>query len=377
MHNSKSNFIYFNEPYSSPLAIENMLDVLKNKHLHGDGPYTKIVSSKLKNISGGGYALLTPSCTHALEMASMLLNLSPGDEVIMPSFNFTSSATAVTKFGATPVFVDIDKDSKCIDLQQTLKAITPNTKAISWVNYAGLSPDLEELKNMAEDFNLILIEDNAHGLGGSYKGKPLGSFGDFAALSFHATKNIQCGEGGALIINNPKFIDRAEIIREKGTNRNKFTRGEINKYEWVDKGSSYLLAEPLAAYLNGQLESFSEIQNRRNEIWNKYYSTLKSNSNFSLQALSENNEKNTAHIFFIELESSAKNEYFYSRAKKLDAQITSHYQPLHNSAAGKIFGISNFEYKNTIKISNSIIRLPIHLHLTNPDIDRVIEIFSE
>ena len=353
-----------------------MLDAFKSKHLHGDGPYTKIVSSKLKNISGGGHLLLTPSCTHALEMASILLNLSPGDEVIMPSFNFTSSATAVTKFGATPVFVDIDRDSKCIDLEQTLKAITPNTKAISWVNYNGLSPNIDELKNIAEDFNLILIEDNAHGLGGSYKGKPLGSFGDFATLSFHATKNIQCGEGGALIINNPKFIDRAEIIREKGTNRNNFMRGEINKYEWVDKGSSYLLAEPLAAYLSGQLESFSETQNRRNEIWNNYYSELKSNSNFSLQIFSENNEKNMAHIFFIELGSTEKNDYFYTKAKKLDVQISSHYQPLHNSVAGKIFGVSNFECKNTIKISKSIIRLPIHLHLTNSDVNRVIEIFN-
>ncbi len=249
--------IPFNVPYVSEASKQYVLEALASRHQQGDGPFTAKASKIVSDLVGGGHVLLTPSCTHALEMASMLANLGPGDEVILPSYTFTSAATAVTKFGATPVFVDIEMETKGIDVNQVREAITPRTKAISWVNYAGVAPDVEGLQSLAKEFNLILIEDNAHGLGGTFKGKPLGSFGDFATQSFHATKNIQCGEGGALIINNRRFIERAEIIREKGTDRSKFIRGEVQRYQWVDQGSSYLLAESLAAILLGSLEKFT------------------------------------------------------------------------------------------------------------------------
>ena len=255
--------IPFNVPYVSAMSKQYVLEALASNHQQGDGPFTLKASKIISNLVGNGHVLLTPSCTHALEMASMLANIGPGDEVILPSYTFTSAATAITKFGATPVFVDIEMETKGIDVNQVRQAITPKTKAISWVNYAGIAPDINGLKILAKEFDLILIEDNAHGLGGSYQGEPLGSFGDFATQSFHATKNIQCGEGGALIINNPKYIERAEIIREKGTDRSKFIRGEVQKYQWVDQGSSYLLAEVLAAQLLGQLESFDKIQSSR------------------------------------------------------------------------------------------------------------------
>ena len=257
-------------PYVPEESKKYVLEALESNHQQGDGPFTSKASKIVSNLVGGGHVLLTPSCTHALEMASMLANIGPGDEVILPAYTFTSAATAVTKFGATPVFVDIETETKGIDVSQVREAITPRTKAISWVNYAGVAPDIEGLQSLAKEFNLLLIEDNAHGLGGSYKGRPLGSFGDFATQSFHATKNIQCGEGGALVLNNSKYIDRAEIIREKGTDRSRFIRGEIQKYQWLDEGSSYLLAESLAAVLLGQLEEFSKIQEARESTIERY-----------------------------------------------------------------------------------------------------------
>jgi dTDP-4-amino-4,6-dideoxygalactose transaminase len=255
--------IPFNKPYVPEVSKRYALEVLESNHQQGDGPFTARASKMVSNLVGGGHVLLTPSCTHALEMASMLGNIGPGDEVILPSYTFTSAATAVAKFGATPVFVDIEKETKGIDVNQVRDALTAKTKAVSWVNYAGVAPDIEGLQSLAKEFDLLLIEDNAHGLGGSYKGRPLGSFGDFATQSFHATKNIQCGEGGALVINAPHFIERAEIIREKGTDRKKYVNQEVQKYQWVDHGSSYLMAEVLAAQLLGQLENFEMIQKRR------------------------------------------------------------------------------------------------------------------
>jgi dTDP-4-amino-4,6-dideoxygalactose transaminase len=244
---------------------------LKGDHLHGGGTFSQNAAKLISDKVGGGKVLLTPSCTHALEMASMLINLSPGDEVILPTYTFTSAATAITKFGATPVFVDIDEQTKGINVDQVVQAITSRTKAISWVNYAGTAPEIERIQKIAEENRIFLIEDNAHGLGGRYKGKVLGSFGDLATQSFHGTKNIQCGEGGALVINNINLFERAEIIREKGTDRSKYLRGDIQKYQWIDQGSSYLLAEPLAALLQGNLEEFNRIHSHRLEIWNHYY----------------------------------------------------------------------------------------------------------
>jgi dTDP-4-amino-4,6-dideoxygalactose transaminase len=354
--------IAFNAPYMPELSKKYALNALESNHQHGDGYYTQRASEKISTITGGGHVLLTPSCTHALEMASMLSNIGPGDEVILPSYTFTSAATAISKFGATPVFVDIEMNTKGIDLNQVRSAITTKTKAISWVNYAGIAPDLEGLIEIAREFELILIEDNAHGLGGSHKGRPLGSFGDFATQSFHATKNVQCGEGGALVINNKAYIERAEIIREKGTDRSQFMRGEIQKYQWVDQGSSYLLAETLAAVLLGQLEEMQAIQKRREEIWNTYEKLFqnsvsdKFNISFGHKVVGE---VNVAHIFYLLTKDEDQRNKLQRVFAENDLATTFHYQPLHSSKMGKLIGRSQEPPLNAEKFASRILRLPI------------------
>jgi len=358
------NLIPFNVPYVPDISKQYVLEALESNHQQGDGPFTAKASKMVSDLVGGGHVLLTPSCTHALEMASMLANLGPGDEVIMPSYTFTSAATAVTKFGATPVFVDIEIVTKGIDVNQVRDAITSKTKAISWVNYAGVAPDIEGLQNLARDFELLLIEDNAHGLGGSYKGKPLGSFGDFATQSFHATKNIQCGEGGAFVINNPKFIERAEIIREKGTDRSRFIRGEVQKYQWVDQGSSYLLAEVLAAQLTGALESFKEIQSKRVHLSDRYEKLFHElpNEYFSIQS-SDRSENTVAHMFYIEFEDMAIREDLLHSLHESQIATTSHYQPLDLSKMGCKTSKSLDSCQNSKKFAENILRFPMWVGL--------------
>jgi dTDP-4-amino-4,6-dideoxygalactose transaminase len=368
-----ANLIPFNVPYVPESSKKHVLEALESNHQQGDGPFTAKALKMVSDLVGGGHVLLTPSCTHALEMASMLANIGPGDEVILPSYTFTSAATAITKFGATPVFVDIEMETKGIDVNQVREAITPKTKAISWVNYAGVAPDIEGLQSLAKEFDLLLIEDNAHGLGGSYKGKPLGSFGDFATQSFHATKNIQCGEGGALVINNSEYAARAEIIREKGTDRSKFLLGQVEKYQWVDKGSSYLLAESLAAVLVGQLECFESIQSARKLIWNKYESLLRDMTNLQKQS-SKDIKVNVAHMFYLVLENSKIRTDSLRYFRENSVLATSHYQPLHSSIAGRKYGIFKNEFHNSISLSDRILRLPVFVGLTDDDIEKVIQI---
>ncbi len=346
--------IPFNVPFVPETSKQYVLEALGSNHQQGDGPFTAKASKMLSDLVGGGHVLLTPSCTHALEMASMLANIGPGDEVILPSYTFTSAATAITKFGATPVFVDIEMETKGIDVDQVRDSISPKTKAISWVNYAGVAPDIEGLQSLAKEFNLLLIEDNAHGLGGSYKGKPLGSFGDFATQSFHATKNIQCGEGGALVINNTRFIERAEIIREKGTNRSQFVRGEVKKYQWVDTGSSYLLAEPLAATLLGQLEIFSEIQKQRESITEFYALSLQDVRICELPTTTSESH----HLFYVTLKKELR-ESIISTMKSSGVQLTTHYEPLHDSLFSEKMGYKKGDLAKSLSFSKGIVRFPI------------------
>jgi dTDP-4-amino-4,6-dideoxygalactose transaminase len=352
--------IPLNSPFTPTSSKEYAIEALSSEHQYGDGPFTERVSKLISEKVGGGHVLLTPSCTQALEMACMLINVGPGDEVILPSYTFTSAATAITKFGATPVFVDIESTSKGIDVNQVRASITPKTKAISWVNYAGRAPDIESLLSIAAEFNLILIEDNAHGFGGSYKGSHLGSFGDFATLSFHATKNIHCGEGGALVINNSNFIERAEIIREKGTDRSKFVRGVVPKYQWVDKGSSYLLAEVLAAVLLGQMEIFEPIQSERFENWLCIKKILKNKDQNDFVILNENyTDFTSSHIFGLEFKTAEKRAHWQQSFNQLGIGAATHYEPLHNSKAGMRYGVANFDMNNTIDFSKTLLRLPI------------------
>lgn len=352
--------IKLNSPFMPSSSKKYAAEVLESEHQYGDGPFTKRTSKLISEKVGGGHVLLTPSCTQALEMACMLINIGPGDEVILPSYTFTSAATSVTKFGATPVFVDIEGNSKGLDVNQVRESITENTKAISWVNYAGRVPDIEGLLSIAAEFNLILIEDNAHGFGGSYNGTPLGSFGDFATLSFHATKNIHCGEGGALVINNLTFVERAEIIREKGTDRSRFVRGVVPKYQWVDKGSSYLLAEVLAAVLLGQMEIFDLIQSERLDNWFRIKNIMNMEDQNDFLILNDDYlDTTSSHIFGLEFKSAEKRLHWQKNLNQLGIGAATHYEPLHNSKAGQRYGKTNFDMKNTIDFSNNLLRLPI------------------
>ena len=367
--------IPFNKPYVPEASKKYAMEALESDHQQGDGPFTARASKMVSDIVGGGHVLLTPSCTHALEMASMLGNFGPGDEVILPSYTFTSAATAVTKFGATPVFVDIDPITKGIDANQVADAVTDKTVAISWVNYAGVAPDIEALQAISKTHDLLLIEDNAHGLGGSYKGKPLGSFGDFATQSFHATKNIHCGEGGALVINNSKFNTRAEIIREKGTDRSKFMRGEVQKYQWVDQGSSYLMAETLAAILLGGLEDFHDIQRKRLSTWELYSNLLPTSDNYK-KMHNSTTSTNIAHMYYIETAGLDK-KFNEDVLNNIEVKYQSHYQPLCQSKAGKKLGVSTQINSVSILFSSKQIRLPLFYDITRNEIEKVLENLSK
>lgn len=354
--------ILFNKPFVPAVSIEYCNKVLTGIHQQGDGIFTEQVQDKLEEIMQGGKTLLTPSCTHALEMASMLIDLKPGDEVILPSFTFTSAALAITKFGATPVFVDIDRDTKGINVQEVMKAITPRTRAISWVNYAGVPPRLKEIVALAKSYDLFLIEDNAHGLGGGFLDEPLGTVGDFSTHSFHATKNFQCGEGGSLTVNNSDLVERAMIIREKGTDRRKFLKGEVQKYQWIEKGSSYLLAESLAAILLGQLEMFSWIQGQRAELWEKYFDFFQNRveSRYFRLPFQPVGVKNSSHMFYLEFASPTERSAFSSAATKNGIQTTFHYVPLHSSLGGVKYGTSLGNFENTNSVSSTLLRFPMY-----------------
>lgn len=367
--------ISFNIPYVPEISKRYVLEALQANHQEGDGPFTAKASKTLSELVGGGHVLLTPSCTHALEMASMLGNIGPGDEVILPSYTFTSAATAVTKFSATPVFVDIEADTKGINVNQVREAITPRTKAISWVNYAGVAPDIDGLQSLAKEFDILLIEDNAHGLGGSYKGRPLGSFGDFATQSFHSSKNIQCGEGGALVINNAKFIERAEMIREKGTDRHKFIQGVVQKYQWVDQGSSYLLADALAALLLGQLESFQDIQDRRKEIFDAYSTQLLDwATELSLELpYMPSGEMNTAHMFYLMANSRVQRDEIIQKLSDFGIRAVFHYQSLASSAFGRKYPKVRDTLEISDKTSSQLFRLPLFYDLSTQNQEEILK----
>lgn len=352
--------IPFNVPFVPEISKNYAIQALTSAHQQGDGPFCLESTKLLSKMVGNSDVLLTGSCTHALEIASLLINLGPEDEVILPSYNFTSAATAIINYGATPVFVDVSTTNLAISTELIENAITPKTKAISWVNYAGLTPNIEDLLRIKEQHGLVLIEDNAHGLGGTYKNKALGTFGDFSTLSFHATKNIQCGEGGALVINNKDYLQRAEIIREKGTNRKEFQSGIVEKYKWVDKGSSYLMNEVTSAVLLGQLENFEQIQNARLKIWNLYFSFMTQFQNkYEIIEVDATNNSNIAHIFYFLANSKIERDKLILEFNKAGIQATSHYESLHNSPAGLRYGVSRGEISNSVDVSSRIIRLPV------------------
>ena len=359
--------IPFNKPYvarDTDLLIQN---VFERGHLCGDGHYTKLCEEYLQNLVGAPKALLTQSCTDALEMCSILLNLTEGDEVIMPSYTFVSTANCVELRGAKPVFVDIDPRTMNIDPESIQTAINKNTKAIFVVHYAGIPCDIARIKKIARENGLYLVEDAAHAIGSEHLGRAIGSFGDLATFSFHETKNVSCGEGGALIINNKDLIDRAEIIREKGTNRKSFFRGEVDKYSWVDIGSSYLPSEITAACLFAQLKELNIINKSRTDMWNLYHRWFESNSdNYELTLPYVNSEmKYNGHIYFVMVDCEQKRSELISDLKLNGVNAVFHYLPLHKSPFyEKKYG--NTKLQHTEYLSQRLLRLPmwtgLHAH---------------
>jgi dTDP-4-amino-4,6-dideoxygalactose transaminase len=341
--------------------LSNIKEAHENMILAGDGPFTKKCSQYLEQNIGSKKALLTHSCTAALEMTAHLMDLNPGDEVIMPSYTFVSTANAFALRGAIPVFIDIREDTLNIDDNLIERAITLKTKAIVVVHYAGVSCEMDSILDIAQRHNLFVVEDAAQGIIASYKGRHLGSMGDFGCLSFHETKNIHCGEGGALLINNEKYVERAEIIREKGTNRSKFFRGQVDKYRWIDIGSSYLPGELTAAFLSAQLEAAIDITKRRLDIWKKYHEIFE-----DLEACGKvrrpiipNECQHNGHIYHLLLDSKYERDKILKELRKFGIYAVFHYQPLHSSPAGKKYGRTPSPLPLTNNLSERIIRLPI------------------
>lgn len=367
--------IPFSRPFRAGLEASLMQEALAGDYWQGDGPATARASRLLEEITGAPHALLTTSCTHALELAGMLFDLGPGDEVVVPSFTFSSTAAAVAVRGATPVFADVTPDTLNLDVARAAAAVTERTKAIYVVHYAGVGADMEGLSALAEERGLAIVEDNAHGLGGSWQGRRLGTFGALATQSFHVTKNISCGEGGALLVNDTSLSERAEIIREKGTNRSRFLRGQIDKYTWVDTGSSYLPSDLLAALLVAQLERFEEVQALRHAVWQAYREGTAdwADRQGVTQMHVPEGAEHPAHMFYLLMPSGADQDGLLTHLRSRGIVGTFHYQPLHESTAGRRLGRTADPCAVTSDIARRLVRLPLYAGMTEEDVTRVLE----
>ncbi len=365
-------------PFNKPALMGNELayiaDAVKSGHISGDGHYTKKCHQLLEESVGVNKALLTTSCTHALEMAALILDLREGDEVIVPSFTFVSTVNAFVLRGVTPIFADVRPDTLNMDETQLERLITPRTKAIVPVHYAGVACEMDTIMALARKHNIAVVEDNAHGLYGRYHGRQLGTFGAMATQSFHETKNFTCGEGGALLINDPAMVERAEIIREKGTNRSRFFRGMVDKYTWVDLGSSYLPSEVLAAYLYAQLEQRDEIQRRRQRIWDRYDVELKTwaHQHGVGTPVVPTGCDQSYHMYYLLLPSLKVRTDLIAHLKAHGILSVFHYLPLHLSDMGRKFGGKQGDCPVTEDISDRLLRLPFYNDLTDDEQSRVL-----
>lgn len=367
--------IPFNRADIGKNDIELLGESISAGHISGNGPFTKRAEEQITKILGNDRTLLTTSCTHALEMSALLLRLKPGDEVIVPAFTFVSTASAFMLYGAKPVFVDVRQDTLNIDVDQAEAAITPRTRAICVVHYGGVGCEMERLVKLAQDHNLILIEDNAHGLFAKYRGKYLGTFGALATQSFHETKNITCGEGGALVINDASLAERAEILREKGTDRTKFLRGQVDKYTWVDTGSSWVISDLLAAILFGQLCRADEIYTQRMKIWNRYHTELQtwaSKHNVAMPTVPDGCE-HTGHVYHLRFQRGDQRDKFIDHLKQLGIYAVFHYQPLHLSTVGRSLGGRDGQFPVTESAGDCLVRLPLFNALTDDEQTHIIE----
>jgi len=367
--------IPFNRAQITPTDLDLALDAVALGHTAGAGSYTQRCERSIQTELGAGRALLTTSCTHALEMSALLLDLRPGDEVIVPSYTFVSTASAFALFGAKPVFVDSDPKTLNIDPALVEAAITPRTRAICVVHYGGIACDMEAFLDIAARTNLILIEDNAHGLFAKYKGQPLGTFGSLATQSFHETKNITCGEGGALIVNDPALVERAEILREKGTDRSKFLRGQVDKYTWVDVGSSWVMSDLLAAILFGQLQRADTINAQRVAIWDRYHAELASwaDRHGVTKPHVPSGCEHVGHVYPLRFKTGEQRTRFIDHMKQRDVSCVFHYQPLNVSPVGQRFGGFPGQCPVSEHAGECLVRLPLFNSLSADDQSRVID----
>jgi dTDP-4-amino-4,6-dideoxygalactose transaminase len=367
--------IPFNRPFFSGKEFDYIQEAIKSWQLSGDGAFTKKCHAFLERETGTAKALLTTSCTHALEMAALLLDIKPDDEIIVPAFTFVSTVNAFALRGARPVFSDIRPDTLNLDETKLERLITPRTRAILVVHYAGVACEMDPILALAEKHGVAVVEDNAHGLFGKYKGKNLGTLGCLATQSFHETKNFTCGEGGALLINDPQYIERAEIIREKGTDRSRFFRGQVDKYTWVDVGSSYLPSDILAAFLYAQLEEREFIQSKRREIWERYDDGLQTwarDAGVKLPSVPAHCE-HPYHMYYMLLPSLKIRQELIKHLNEHNINSVFHYQPLHLSIMGRQFGGKAGDCPVTEDVSDRLLRLPFYNDLTEQDQATVID----
>jgi len=373
------SFIPFNRASLTGREFDYMQQAIDMMHISGDGPFTKKCSALLEQALGVPKVLLTTSCTHALEMAALLLNIQPGDEVIVPSFTFVTTVNAFVLRGAKPVFIDIRPDTLNLDETKFERLVTPRTRAIVVMHYAGVGCEMDAVQDIAERHGVAVVEDNAHGLFGKYQGRYLGTFGCLASQSFHETKNFTCGEGGALLINDPRYIERAEIIREKGTNRSRFFRGQVDKYTWVDLGSSYLPSDILAAFLYAQLEARDQIQADRRRVWDYYRDNLQdwAGANDIRLPIVPGHCEQPYHLFYLLLPSLQQRQDFIAHLKARDVLSVFHYLPLHLSEMGQRLGGKPADCPVTEEVSDRLVRLPLYNSLTQDDQRRAVSQIKE
>ena len=366
--------IYFNRPDITASDRDYLAEAIIGGHSSGNGAFTQRVEEQIRSATGTGRALLTTSCTHALEMSALLCNLAPGDEVIVPSYTFVSTASAFALFGAKPVFVDSRQDTLNIDASLIEAAISPRTRAICVVHYGGVACEMEQILAIARAHNLMVIEDNAHGLYAKYQGRYLGTLGSLATQSFHETKNITCGEGGALLVNDAALVERAEILREKGTNRSRFLRGQVDKYTWVDIGSSWVMSDLLAAILYGQLQRSTAINARRVEIWNRYDAELRKWADLHgvMRPYVPAGSEHVGHVYHLRFARGEQRTRFIDHMKSQSIMCVFHYQPLNVSPVGQRFGGYPGQCPVSEHAGDCLVRLPLHNTLSDADHERVI-----
>lgn len=367
--------INFNEaPFLGP-ELEYIRDAIESKHICGDGKFTKKCNALLEEYTGAKRVLMTNSCTAALEMAALLLNIRPGDEVICPSYTFVTTASSFALRGAKIVFVDIRDDTLNIDESRLEEFITPRTKAIIAVHYAGVCAEMDAIREIATRHGLYVVEDAAQAVGSRYKGMSAGTMSDLGCYSFHETKNLSSGEGGGILVNNAVFIEQAEIVREKGTDRSRFLRGQVDKYTWIALGSSYLPSDMIAAYLYPQLNQIDVINGRRKQIWQRYYEAFLTLQSFDIRLpFCPQYCEHNAHMFFLRCTSMDERTRLISFLRNHGVQSVFHYIPLHSSPAGQIYGTCSGDMSVTDKVSSTLVRLPLYYGLSDDQQNKIIDL---